>query len=57
MLNKGSNVLDEILQVGKNVGDVQGLGFNNQAVNYKQSEVKFVPQRMKQEGKMSNHMS
>ena len=47
MLNKSSDVLDEILQVGKNSGDVHGLGFNNQVVNYKQFGVKFVPQRMK----------
>ena len=43
MLNKSSDLLDEILLAGKSVRDVQGLGFNNQDMNNKQSEVKFVP--------------
>ena len=49
MLNNGSTVLDEILQTGKNAGNVKGLGYRNQAVKNKKSEMKFVPQMMKQE--------
>jgi len=28
MLNNGSNVLDEILQVGKTCGNMKGIGFD-----------------------------
>lgn len=32
MLNNISDVLDEILQTSKNVGNVKGLGYGNQVV-------------------------
>lgn len=32
MLNSSFDVLDEILQTGKNAGNVQGLGYDNQGV-------------------------
>ena len=57
MLNNGSTIFDKILQTGKNAGNVKGLGYRNQAMKNKNSELKFVPQKMKQEQKMSNHMS
>jgi len=33
MLNNGSNVLDEILQVGKTSGNMKGIGFDYDTVN------------------------
>lgn len=31
MLNKGSNMLDEVLQIGKAVEDLRGIDFKNQS--------------------------
>ena len=58
MLNKGSTVLDEILQTGKNAENVRGLGYAYQAVKNQgeKPEVKFVPAKKEQEKNMSNHM-
>lgn len=33
MLNKGSNMLDEVLQIGKAVGDIRGIGFKNKSLH------------------------
>lgn len=33
MLNKGSNVLNEVLQIGKAFGDLTGIGFKNQSLH------------------------
>lgn len=38
MSSKGSNVLDEVLQFGKLVGDLRGIRFNYQSLN-KQGEI------------------
>ena len=59
MLNSSSDVLDEILQIGKNAGDVKGLGYDNQVVmkKGKMPAMKFVQPKRKQEQKMSGQMS
>lgn len=56
MLNNNSDVLDEILQAGKNAGNVEGLGYNDQTVmnRRKELEVKVVHLKKKH---MSNQMS
>lgn len=59
MLNNGSDVLDEVLQVGKVVGDLKGIGFNHQPLN-KQGETpvtNYFPPKRKLEHMMSNHLS
>lgn len=58
MLNSSSDVLDEILQTGKNVGNVQGLGYDNLVMmnKGKWSVMKFVQPKRKQEQHMSNQM-
>lgn len=33
ILNKGSNMLDEVLQIGKEVRDLRGFGFKNQSLH------------------------
>lgn len=59
MLNSSSNVLDEILQTGKNARNVQGLGYDNQGVMNKGKGyvMNFVPPKRQQEPHMSNKMS
>lgn len=43
MLNDSSNVLDKILQAGRNAGNIEGLGYNNQdVINRKEHVVKVV---------------
>lgn len=51
MLNNSSDVLDEILQTGKNAGNVQGLGYDNQGVMNKGKRfvMNFVPPERQQE--------
>jgi hypothetical protein len=58
MLNNGSNVLDEILQVGKSSENMKGIGFDYGTVN---KEIKipiknFVPPKKKTEFVMLDHM-
>jgi hypothetical protein len=58
MFNIGSNMLDEILQVGKSFGNLKGIGFGYQTLK-KQSGVsmtKFVPPKRTDEFVMSNQM-
>ncbi len=59
MLNNGSNVLDEILQVGKSSGNMKGIGFDYGIVNkeIKISTKKFVSPEKKTEFVMLDHMS
>lgn len=59
MLNKGSNVLDEVLQVGKVAGGLRGIGFNYQSLD-KQGErfmTKFVLPKREPESVMSKHLT
>ena len=42
MLNKGSDVLDEVLQTGKKAGDQRGIGFNYQSAD-RTTMTEFVP--------------
>jgi hypothetical protein len=58
MLNNGSNVLAEILQVGKTFGNMKGIGFDYDTVN-KEIKIlikKFVPFEKKTEFVMLDHM-
>jgi len=58
MLNNGSNVLDEILQVGKTYGNMKGIGFDYRTVN-KESKIpikKFVSPKKMIEFVMLDHM-
>ena len=59
MLNNCSDMLNEILQIGKGSGNLTGVGFNYQFLN-KQGRVlkaKFVSPESKIEFVMSNQMS
>ena len=60
ILNSSFDVLDEILQSGKNVGNIRGIVFDSQVVKNKEknSEIKFFKeQKGKPKQKMSNKMS
>jgi hypothetical protein len=48
MLKKGTNMLDEILMVGKHAGDSSGIGYKNKHQS-NASDVKFVPAQKKSE--------
>jgi hypothetical protein len=58
MLKNGSNMLDEILQVGKEAGNLKGIGFNYQYQNKqgKKPLTKFIPPERKYEPMISNQM-
>lgn len=59
MLNNGSYVLDEVLQVGKVAGDLRWICFNYQSLN-KQGEslvTNFVLPKRVPEPMMFNHLS
>lgn len=59
MFNNGSNMLDEILEVGKMSRNVKEIGFDYRSIS-KKSKVptkKFVPPEKKIEFLMGNHMS
>jgi len=49
MLNSGFDTLDEILLVGKNAGNVKGIGFNYKNLNKQEKThvTKFVPSKTK----------
>lgn len=59
MLNSGSHKLDEILQLGKNARNVQGIGFNYKHLNKqgKTHVTKFVPSKTKYDSTMLDNMS
>ena len=59
MLNNGSDTLDEILLVGKNAGNVQGIWFNYKHLNKqgKTHVTKFIPFERKYDSTMSDNMS
>jgi len=59
MLNNDSNMLDEILQVGKGSGNLKGIGFNYQSLKKQgtTSVTKFVLTESKFEFAMSDQMS
>ncbi|MCI58846.1 gag-pol polyprotein, partial [Trifolium medium] len=58
MLNKGSDLLDEILEVGKMPKDMKGLGFDNHInKGVKTVPKKTIPPKNKLQEQMSNHMS
>ncbi|MCH81188.1 gag-pol polyprotein [Trifolium medium] len=58
MLNKGSNILDEILEVGKMSRDMKGLGFGNHInKEFKNVPKKTILPKKKLREQMSNHMS
>ena len=56
MLNSSSDVLDEILKSGKNVGNVSGLGFENSSEVDKRKWHEVTLAQPKRELKMSNNM-
>jgi hypothetical protein len=61
MLNYGSNVLDEILQVGKSSGNMKGIGFDYGSLNkeIKIPTKRFVPPKKKttlNQGTKRNHL-
>jgi hypothetical protein len=58
MLNNSSNVLDEILQVGKTSGNMKGIGFDYGTMNkeIKNPTKKFVPPKKKTEFVMLDQM-
>jgi len=58
ILNNGSDMLDEILQVGKGAGNLKGINFNFKSLN-KQGKTlvtKFIPSERKYELTMSDQM-
>ena len=55
MLNTGTDMLDEILKVGKHAGDSSGVGFKNKH-HSKNTNTKFVPAQKKPDpGRMWTH--
>lgn len=56
MLNKGSGMLDEVLQLGKNVGNQRGLGFNHKSAG-RITMTEFVPAKNSTGATMSQHRS
>ena len=56
MLNNGSDMFDEILQVGKRVGDLKGIWFVNQPLKRDSRVAKPIPKRRVQEPMMSEQM-
>ena len=56
MLNKGSDTLDEVLQLGKNVGNQRGLGFNPKSAG-RTTMTEFVPAKNSTGATMSQHRS
>ncbi len=56
MLNKGSDMLDEVLQLGKNVGNQRGLGFNHKSAG-RTTMTEFVPAKNSTGATMSQHRS
>lgn len=59
MLNNGSNMLDEILDVGKMSINMKGIGFEPTSMNNndKTQPKKFVPPKNKTEFQMLDHMA
>ncbi|KAK2402989.1 gag-protease polyprotein [Trifolium repens] len=58
MLNKGSDTLDELLEVGKMTRDMGGLGFDRcSKKEVKSAPEKMIPPMKKSQYQMSNHMS
>jgi hypothetical protein len=59
MLNKGSDMLEEILEVSKKSGDMKGIWFDYNPMNniFKNSLKKFVPSDKKPKYQMLDHMS
>lgn len=59
ILNSNSDVLDEILQSSKNVGNVQGLGYDYQGGmdKWKGLAMNFIPPKGQLKQHMSNQMS
>lgn len=56
MLNNGSDMLDEILQVGKGAGNLKGIGFDYQSLKGKSLVTKKNPPERKYEPMMSHQM-
>jgi hypothetical protein len=58
MLKKGSDILDETLEVGKRPGDMKGIWFDNNIIKKNKSvPKKKVPPKKKTQEQMSDHMS
>ncbi|KAK2436489.1 hypothetical protein QL285_021481 [Trifolium repens] len=58
MLNKGSDILDELLEVGKMTRDIGGLGFDHcSKKEVKSAPEKMIPPMKKSQYQMSNNMS
>ena len=58
ILTNGSDMLDEILQVGKRAGNLKGINFNFKYLNKqgKTPVTKFIPSERKYELTMSDQM-
>jgi hypothetical protein len=58
MLKKGSDILDETLEVGTRPGDMKGIWFDNNIIKKNKSvPKKKVPPKKKTQEQMSDHMS
>ncbi|WJX72422.1 hypothetical protein P8452_56307 [Trifolium repens] len=53
MLNKGTDMLEEVLELGRNPSDKKGLGYDN----YSNAPEKKIPPKINSQDQMSNHMS
>ncbi|KAK2436764.1 hypothetical protein QL285_021734 [Trifolium repens] len=53
MLNKGSDMLEEVLELGRNPSDKKGLGYDN----YNNAPEKKISPKINSQDQMSNHMS
>ncbi|KAK2402591.1 gag-protease polyprotein [Trifolium repens] len=52
-LNKGTNMLEEVLELGRNPSDKKGLGYDN----YSNAPEKKISPKINSQDQMSNHMS
>ncbi|KAK2369193.1 gag-protease polyprotein [Trifolium repens] len=53
MLNKGTDMLEEVLELGRNPSDRKGLGYDN----YSNAPEKKISPKINSQDQMSNHMS
>ena len=53
MLNKGTDMIEEVLELGRNPSDKKGLGYDN----YSNAPEKKIPPKINSQDQMSNHMS
>ncbi|KAK2374648.1 gag-protease polyprotein [Trifolium repens] len=53
MLNKGTDMLEEVLELGRNPSDKKGVGYDN----YSNAPEKKIPPKINSQDQMSNHMT